>query len=200
MSETLYVFDLDDTLITNRAVDLEAFNAVLAKHGLPALTGEKLLALRKKGLAAEQIFQQLAPAQAAQLTAERKDVLHNTDVWKHATLNTGALAKLKSIKAAGNVAVLVTRQQPHITEFVLQQFKLTDFFASVHTKSADKAAVVKQLLVGHAGAAVFVSDSEQDFRSMDGLPVQKFCMYNAYTDKERMASLAKVITSLEELP
>jgi len=195
--KTLYVFDFDDTLITNRAVDLEAFNSVLVKHNLPVLTAQQLLALRKKGLVAEGIFKMLTTGTVDRLVAQRRALLNDVPIWKHVQLNKGVASALKKIKVAQHPVVILTKKQSRLTEQILDVLGIRTFIDAVHT-SSEKHTVLPEIIREYAPAkTVFVSDDVAEMQLMQALPVTLFCFKNAYKNQTAMAD--KLISSLEDI-
>lgn len=195
--KTLYVFDFDDTLITNRVVDLKAFNNVLVKHNLPLLTAQQLLTLRRKGLVAEGIFKILTKGAVDGFVAERRKLLNDVPIWKHAQLNTGVASTLKKIKAAQHPVVILTKKQARFTEQILEILGIRTLIDAVHT-SSEKQTVLDEIIRQHAPAkTIFVSDDVAEMQLMQSLPVTLFCFKSAYKDQTAMAD--KLITSLEDI-
>ena len=196
-NKTLYIFDFDDTLITNRAVDLEAFNGVLVKHNLTLLTAQQLLALRKKGLVAESIFKMLTTDAVDRLVAERRALLNDIKIWKHAQLNTGVKSTLKKIKATRQPIVILTKKQSRLTKQILNALCIRTFIDSVYT-SNEKHTVLSKIIQQYAPTkTVFVSDDVAEMQPMQALPVTLFCFENAY--KNQTAMTDKLISSLENI-
>jgi phosphoglycolate phosphatase-like HAD superfamily hydrolase len=196
-TRTLYVFDFDDTLITNQSVDLEVFNTVLAKHHLPLLTGQKLLALRQKGLLAEDIFRQIVRDPIGPLLEERRALLNDVPIWKHAVLNKGVKAALSIIKSRQQTVIVITKKEARLTERILDLLGIRMFIDEVHT-SDEKHVLLAALLQQHpSDKVVFVSDDVEELRHMQRLPVTTYCFASAYKDQRAMSAM--LIRSLEEI-
>jgi phosphoglycolate phosphatase-like HAD superfamily hydrolase len=190
---------MDDTLITNREVDLQSFNTVLEKHQLPPLSAETLLNLRKKGHIADDILKQYSRIPVEQLITERKAVLQNFDVWKNARLNNGVKQALQKMKARNDRVLVLTRKEQAMSERILIHLGVRSLIDGVYT-SHEKDKFIADLLHEQPNTTiVFVSDAENDLIPVKKLPVTVYCFKNAYKEKHKMQSIAKMITSLEEV-
>jgi len=211
------VFDLDGTLVSfnidYRTVRVEVKNLLVAES-VPASvlsTGESIFEMLKK----TEIFLKNNSKPAKVMEGLRRKSLaiaekYEVEAAKSTKLLSGVLDTLKALKKMNLKIGLCTVNGEKSVDYILQRFKLTDFFDAVVPRNRVKnvkphyehlEATLEALEV-EADEAIVVGDGIGDMRSAKELKVIAVGLPTGVSSqKELMGSGANyIITSLADLP
>jgi beta-phosphoglucomutase-like phosphatase (HAD superfamily) len=202
------VFDFDDTLTDNKALDFYSFKLLSSIFDIYELKWRELYNLRRKSMTAGEIIALLIMKSKKSISLEacmktRKQFLGSKNSGSFVRIKPCLNSVLKKFKREGYLLFIATRAPSNYLYYVLNNHKLTRFFDGLYPDSSeDKTQVYRSILTKldlNPNNCLVVSNTYQDLSPALKLGMQVVGIKGSYGVEQILHEKVTVVKDMSEL-
>jgi len=208
----LIIFDFDDTITDNSALDYLGFKIPCQKLGINFPTKTKLVRFRKNGMIAKEIFQKFSNDEHKlnQFLKLRKNFLKKELSNHLETKPYSSLVFKKLLKDKNELMIATVNNNPKMIYKFLKEKNLNHFFKKIYTiktlkinlennnysnRILIKTSLLKMIIKNHKNSfnnLIFIGNSLEDYYAAKKLKIKFIYFLNSYLPNPKINNLKKI--------